>query len=51
MYKAIPEEYWAGKSTKPKPTENVPENQVIIEKDTGKTFIFDKEDKVWYPIG
>lgn len=50
MYVAIPNEYWAGKSKDPKPTENVPENQVIIEKDTKKSFIFDQEDKTWYPL-
>lgn len=48
MIKAIPNEYWACKSTDIKPTENVPDNQVIIEKDTKKVFIFDAEDKTWY---
>ena len=48
MIKAIPEEYWACKSTETKPTENVPDNQCIIEKDTKKVFMFDAEDKTWY---
>lgn len=48
MIKAIPAEYWACKSTDTKPKENVPDNQIIIEKDTKKFFIFDAEDKTWY---
>ena len=48
MIKAIPDETWACKSTDVKPTENVPDNQPLIEKDTGKIFLFDEEDKKWY---
>ena len=50
MIKAIPKEAWAGKSTDVKPVDNVPDNQTLIEKDTGKTFLFDQEDKQWYEI-
>lgn len=50
MIRAIPDETWAGKSTDVKPTENVPDNQPLIEKDTGKTFLFDEEDKKWYEV-
>lgn len=50
MIKAIPDETWAGKSTDVKPTENVPDNQTLFEKDTGNTFIFDAEDKTWYKV-
>ena len=50
MIRAIPDETWAGKSADVKPTENVPDNQQLIEKDTGKTFLFDAEDKKWYEV-
>lgn len=50
MIKAIPKETWAGKSTDIKPTEHVPENQLLYEKDTGNTYIFDKEEKKWYKV-
>lgn len=50
MIKAIPTETWAGKSTDTKPTENVPDNQCIYEKDTGNTYIFDAEEKKWYKV-
>lgn len=50
MIKAIPKEYWACKSTDTKPTEHVPDNQCLYEKDTGYTYIFDKEEKKWYKM-
>ena len=50
MIRAIPNEVWAGKSTDVKPTENVPDNQQLIEKDTGNVFLFDEEDKMWYKV-
>ncbi len=48
MIKAIPKETWACKSTDIKPTEHVPDNQLIIEKDTGHVYMFDAETKKWY---
>lgn len=50
MFGKIPEETWHCNSTDVKPTENVPDGQTIIEKDTGKTFIFDVEIKDWRPL-
>ena len=50
MIGPIPKETWAGKSTDIKPTENVPDNQCLYEKDTKDTYIFDKEDKQWYKM-
>lgn len=50
MIAPIPKKVWAGKSTDTKPTENVPENQTIYEKDTGDVYIFDEETKTWYKM-
>ena len=43
----IPATTWAVNSSDAKPTKNVPDGQVIIEKDTGKCFIWDQETKTW----
>lgn len=50
MVNPIPDKTWACKSTDVKPTENVPDKQCIIETDTRKMFIFEAEDKQWYPL-
>lgn len=50
MIGIIPNETWHCNSTDAKPTENVPDGQTIIEKDTGNVFIFDVVSKEWKPL-
>lgn len=42
-----PKDCWCGKSTDEKPTENVPNGQVLIMIDTDDIFKFDLETKTW----
>lgn len=43
-----PDKPWCGKTTDPKPTENVPNGQVLIMIDTDEYYFkFDAETKTW----
>lgn len=50
MVSIMPKDTWCINSNETKPTIGVQDGQTIIEKDTGKGFIFDEPTKTWKPL-
>lgn len=50
MVSNIIEEQWCCLSTDTKPIEGVKNGRCILEMDTRKVFIFDKENERWLPL-